>query len=55
MPDPFVSVIIPVRNAQKFIVQTLDSILAERGVSLEIVAVDDCSAMRDVHVVVVDY
>ena len=39
--DGLVSVIIPCYNAAKFIGRTLDSAYSQRGVSLEVVLVDD--------------
>ncbi len=43
MSEPLVSVIIPVFNAQAFIRETLESILAQSYKSLEIIVVDDGS------------
>lgn len=40
---PFVSFVVPVHNAGKFIGETLESILAQDSVSFEIILVDDCS------------
>jgi teichuronic acid biosynthesis glycosyltransferase TuaG len=42
-PQPEVTVIIPAYNAQRLIGKTLDSILAQRGVALEVIVVDDQS------------
>ena len=39
-----VSVIIPVYNAEATVLETLDSVLAQAGVELEVIAVDDASA-----------
>jgi glycosyltransferase involved in cell wall biosynthesis len=44
MPLPRVSVVIPCFNAQRYIGATLRSVLAQEGVSLEVVVVDDGSS-----------
>lgn len=38
-----VSIVIPMRNAEDYVAQTLNSILSETGVSLEVIVVDDGS------------
>lgn len=40
---PNVSVVIPMRNAERYIVQTLNTILSEKTVGIEVVIVDDQS------------
>jgi teichuronic acid biosynthesis glycosyltransferase TuaG len=37
------SVVMPVHNSEKFLRQSIDSVLQQVGVSLELVVVDDCS------------
>lgn len=46
-----VSVVIPMRNAERYVKATLESVLAQRGVELEVVVVDDGSTDRSVEVV----
>jgi glycosyltransferase involved in cell wall biosynthesis len=41
--NPEASIIIPLRNAEPFIGQTLDSLLSERGILIEVVIVEDGS------------
>jgi glycosyltransferase involved in cell wall biosynthesis len=40
---PLVSCLLPVRNAMPWLADAVGSVLAQRGVSLELIAVDDCS------------
>jgi glycosyltransferase involved in cell wall biosynthesis len=42
-PAPKVSVVIPTRNRQDFLLRTLDSVLAQRAVQLEVLVIDDGS------------
>lgn len=42
-PVPMTSVVIPAFNARRHLPDTIDSILAQRGVDIEIIVVDDCS------------
>jgi len=42
--DFLISVVIPVHNAEKTLQTTLDSVFAQEGVDLEVIAVDDASA-----------
>ena len=48
---PLVSVIIPMYNAEKFIPQTLKSLLYQTMKDFEVVVVDDCSTDNSVEVV----
>ena len=46
MSTPLVSVIVPVYNCQRFLADCLDSLLAQKLPSFEIICVDDCSPDR---------
>lgn len=48
---PLVSVIIPMYNAEKFIPQTLESLLGQTMTNFEVIVVDDCSTDDSVEVV----
>ncbi len=48
---PLVSVIIPMRNAERFVEETLRSILPQAGVDLELIVIDDGSTDRSAAVV----
>lgn len=48
---PVVSVIIPMYNAEKFIKETIDSILNQSLSDLELIVVDNCSEDRSVEIV----
>jgi len=48
---PLVSVVIPMYNSEKFISQTLESLLYQTMKNFEIVVVDDCSTDNSVEVV----
>jgi glycosyltransferase involved in cell wall biosynthesis len=43
MENPIVSVIVPMQNAEQFVRETLESILAEQQIPLEVIVVDDKS------------
>src|SRR5215472_14166182 len=45
-PQPQITIIVPARNEEQAIEQTLRSLLAQQNVSLEILAVDDRSGDR---------
>ena len=44
MASPTVSVLLPVRNGERFLAQALESLIAQRGIDFEIIAVDDGSS-----------
>ena len=50
-PCPAVSIIIPMYNAEKFINEALESILAQTFPNYEVIVVDDCSTDNSVEVV----
>jgi hypothetical protein len=50
LPDP-VSVLIPARNEERVIAASLDSLLASRGVQIEIIVLDDSSTDRTAEIV----
>lgn len=51
MPKSLVSVMIPMRNAERFVGSTLQSVLDQQDVELEIVIVDDGSTDRSLQIV----
>ena len=51
MATPDVSVIIPAYNLENYIVRALDSVLAQEGVELEVIVVDDVSTDNTVAIV----
>ena len=48
---PLVSVIIPMKNAEPYVREALDSVLSQADVELEVVVVDDGSTDRSVEIV----
>ena len=48
---PAISIIIPMYNVEKYIVECLDSILAQTFDDYEVIAVDDCSTDKTCEVV----
>jgi hypothetical protein len=50
LPDP-VSVLIPARNEERVIAASLDTLLASRGVQIEIIVLDDSSTDRTAEIV----
>lgn len=51
MADPDISVVIPVYNGERFLEPTLRAVLAQQGVGLELIVVDDGSTDRSLDVV----
>ena len=45
-PEPLLSVVIPVRNGERHVAATIESVLAEKSIPLEVLVVDDGSADR---------
>ena len=48
---PAISVIIPMYNCEKYIVQCLDSVVSQTLEDYEVIVVDDCSTDRSVELV----
>ncbi len=48
---PQVSVLMPMKNAEKYIRKTLDSVLSQEGVDLEVLVCDDASTDRSVELI----
>ena len=48
---PAISVIIPMYNAEKYIGECLDSILAQTFTDFEVIVVDDCSTDNSAKIV----
>ena len=46
-----VSVIIPVYNAEKYISETLDSVIAQNYPDIEIILIDDCSTDNSAQII----
>ncbi len=46
-----VSVVVPTYNAEKYIKDTLESILLQQNVKMEVIVVDDCSTDRTIEIV----
>jgi glycosyltransferase involved in cell wall biosynthesis len=44
MPAPDVSVIIPTHNVREYVATCIDSVIASRECSVEVIVIDDCSA-----------
>ena len=51
MAEPFISVIIPAYNHERFVGAAIDSVLSQSGVDLELIVVDDGSTDRTGEVV----
>ena len=51
MSNPLVSVIIPVYNAEQFLLETLDSVFAQTYTNVEVIAVDDGSTDRSAEII----
>ncbi len=46
-----ISILIPCRNAERYIRSTLESVLAQRDVDLEVIVIDDGSTDRSIEIV----
>lgn len=51
MKEPYFSIIIPVYNREKFITQTVNSVLKQTFIDFEIIIVDDCSSDNSIQVI----
>lgn len=49
--DPLVTIIIPVFNAEKYIAETIESVVSQRYTNWELIIVDDCSTDKSCEVV----
>ncbi|MBR2159560.1 MAG: glycosyltransferase, partial [Campylobacter sp.] len=51
MPNPKVSIIIPVYNVEKYISECLDSCINQTLQDIEIIIVDDCGSDKSIDIV----
>lgn len=51
MNKPLVSVIMPLFNSEKFVVESIESVLEQKYRELELIIVDDCSTDKSVEIV----
>lgn len=51
MHQPLISIIMPMKNAEQYVVQAIQSVLTQSGVTVEVIAVDDQSTDRTVALV----
>lgn len=50
-PQILVSILVPVHNAEKYIYETIDNLLSERRVSLELIIIDDHSTDNSIKII----
>lgn len=55
MPQPKVSIVIPVHNGEHFVCDAIDSVFAQHGPELEVIVVDNNSQDRTCHIVAERY